>query len=376
MEKQAYITTGLLVLLVIMGVVGCGSAKNKEREEVFSVGAVLPLTGNSAQYGRYIQEGIELAVKEINAKGGVGGKRLKVIYEDSQCNPSTAVTAMQKLALTDNVPVVLGDWCSSDVLAMAPIAEETKTVIMAEAIAPPIRYAGDYVFRIQPDALFYVDALVPFVYTNLSIKKAAILYINNDFGIGLKDYFEKQFLDIGGNITVIEAFEPGAADFRVELLKIKKSKAEGIFIPSYAKEASLILKQSRELGIDATFFGPPALENGDIIMIAGDAAEGVVYAYHFDQKSEDSRVRQFQRAYQAAYGRSAEGFAVLMYDAVKILHPIFERCEKNTACIKSELYQVKGYEGVTGTTSFDEYGDVTKLIIIKTIRNGTFVRYS
>jgi branched-chain amino acid transport system substrate-binding protein len=155
--KRFTITSISLVVLCTLALVTLlftpGCSKKSEPNEI-KIGAILPLTGTSAQYGKWIQEALELGKEEINSKGGINGKSLVIVYEDDQADPKIAANAMQKLITLDKVPLVYGSWASSCVLAQAPIAESTKIVLIGEAISPKIRDAGDYTFRMQPDVLY------------------------------------------------------------------------------------------------------------------------------------------------------------------------------------------------------------------------------
>jgi len=270
------------------------AACGKKGPETIKIGAILPLSGDNARYGVWIKEGLELKREEINASGGINGKKLEIIYEDDQAKPQIAASAMQKLATVDKVPVVFGSWASSSVLAQAPIAEKSKVVVMAEAISPKIRDAGDYIFRIQPDARYYIRELVPFVYNQLEIRTVSILFVNNDFGVDQKEVFKAEFEKLGGKILSIEEFKQGDTDFRTPLSKIKRQNPQGVFLPAYI-EAGHILKQAKEIGLKAQFLGSIPFENPDILELAGIAAEGVIYPHHFDSESEDPLVQQYQK---------------------------------------------------------------------------------
>lgn len=369
-KAQAFLAIVLAILLICP----FGCKKEEPQAKEIKIGAILPLSGGSAQYGIWIKEALELGREEIDAKGGINGKPLVILYEDDQADPKIAANAMQKLAAFDRVPVVYGSWASSCVLAQAPIAEKTKTVVIGEAISPKIRDAGDYVFRMQPDARYYVRQLVPFVRHNLKISKVTTLYVNNDFGSDQAKVFSDEFEKLGGRIFSSDAFEQGATDFKTELTKVKAENPEAIFCPAYT-EIAVILRQAKELGITQQFFASVPFENPDIVKAAGDAAEGVIYPHHFDSDSTDSDVRDYQRRYRAKYGHSSEGFGALAYDGIYIIAHVLKEYGESADGIKEGLYNVKNFRGVTGETAFDSYGDVIKPIIIKTVRNGRFVRY-
>ncbi len=369
-KNLAFVCVCLAVLFL-----SCGKKKEEvKKEEVIKIGAILPLSGDNAQYGIWIKEGLDLKTDLINDGGGINGKKLEILYEDDQAKAPQAANAMQKLANVDKVPIVFGSWASSAALAEAPIAEASKVVVMAVAISPKIRDAGDYIFRIQPDARYYIKALVPFIIDSLKLKTACVLYVNNDFGVDQKDVFKTEFEKLGGTVLSTEEFKQGGTDFRTQLLKMKAKKPTCIFIPAYV-EAGYILKQAKEMGINTQFIGSIPFENPDILEIAGDAAEGVIFPHHFDQGSLDTLVMQYQKAYFEKYARNSEGFAALAYDGLTAIVEVIKKCGATGSCIKDELYKIKDLPGVTGTTTFDDHGDVVKPILIKVVKDGAFKRY-
>jgi len=368
---KIFVTTfAVTVLLITSGPYAC---KKKEKQpEVIKIGAILPLSGTAGKYGQWIKDALEMARGEINNKGGIKGKKLIIIYEDDQAEPKLAANAMQKLIVADRVPIIFGSWASSCVLAQAPIAEKTRTPILAEAQSPKIRDAGDYVFRIQPDSRYYLKTLVPFIYTRLGIRTIAILYVNNDYGTDQANVFRDYFEEMGGKVLFMDGFDQGSVDFKTQLIKIKGSNPDGVFIPAYT-EAGYILKGAYELGIKTQFIGSAPIENPEILNIAGKGAEGIVYPHHFNPESTDPRVKDFKKKYESTYGRELEGYAALAYDGLYIIAYVLGKCGEDKECIKKTLYNIKNFPGVTGPTTFDDHGDVIKPIVIRTVLNGNFV---
>ena len=356
----------LVLISFFIFIVGC-----EKKEETIKIGAILPLSGDNAKYGTWIRDAFEMGRDEINASGGINGKKLEIIYEDDKAQPQIAASAMEKLVTADKVPIIFGSWASSCVLAQAPIANRTKTPMLAEAQSPKIRDAGDYVFRIQPDSRYYLKYLVPYVFNDLKIKTIAILYVNNDYGLDQANVFKQSFEELGGKVTAMEGFNQGATVFRTELSKIQKTNPQGVFIPSYT-EGGYILKQAKEVGMKQQFIGSAPFENPDNLKIAGDAAEGVVYPHHFAPDSKDSVVVNFEKKFQSKYNYLPEGYAALAYDGVKIIAYLLNHCETDKECIKNELYKINNFSGVTGPTTFDDHGDVIKNIVIRVVKKNNF----
>jgi branched-chain amino acid transport system substrate-binding protein len=189
MAKKHIIIGAVLLLAVIAG----ACLQDTQSDEI-KIGAILPLTGEAAEYGEDAKLGIDLAVEEINAAGGINGKMIQVVYEDSQATPSQGVAAIQKLITVDKVPVIIGAMASSVTLAIAPIAEENKVVLLSPAsTAPQITEAGDYIFRNEVSDAYGGKAQAELTWDELGIKNVAILCINNDYGVGTADTFKKNF---------------------------------------------------------------------------------------------------------------------------------------------------------------------------------------
>ena len=356
---------GLIVLTVVFVLIIRGRQTTELR-----IGAILPLTGQSAQYGKWIRDAIELASEEINQSGGINGKKLLIKYKDDQADPMAAAAAMQELASVDKVPIVFGSWASDSVLAQAPIAEETHTPIMVEAQSPKISTAGDYVFRIRPDSQYYLKLLVPYAYNTLGIRTVSILYIKNDSGLGQAKVFSDSFQQLGGKVLSSEGFQQGSVDFRAKLATIKPLKPDAVFIPSYI-EAGNILKDALDMGIKTQFVASSTIENPEVLEIAGPGAEGVIYPYHFDAESDDPKVKEFIQKYSSRFGRQPEGFAALAYDGIYAIASVLKDCNEDKECIKTNLYHVN-LLGVTGMTRFDDNGDAIKPLILRMIKNGRF----
>ena len=361
-----------VILLIICNLIWVGCQKKVE-EKVVKIGAVLVLTGPDAKAGQSAKQGIEMAVEEINASGGVKSRKIKVIYEDDGGEPQKSVSAVQKLINVDKVLAILGPMWSSCVLAVAPIVESKGVVILSPtASSPKITYAGDYIFRNT-----YSDAIegaktAEFASKELKYGKAGILFINNDYGVGLKDAFKRKFEELGGKIVIDEGYDPKTTDFRTILVKVKERSPEVIYIAGYS-EMGQLLRQMRETGIKIPVLSCIMFEISDIAKVAGKAAEGVIYAYpSYDPEKGNEITLKFAKKFKEKYGTLPDPEAAFSYDAVKILALAMEKGGFTSEDIKNALYKIKGYNGITGKTSFDENGDVIKPVGFKRVHNGKY----
>jgi branched-chain amino acid transport system substrate-binding protein len=372
--KKLWIGIGIVV--VALAIVLIVTQTKKEPEEI-KIGAILPLTGGAGKYGEDAKLGIELAVDEKNREGGINGKSIRVIFEDDQSIPQQTVAAFKKLISVHKVEVVIGGMTSSSALAVAPIAEQNRVVLFSpSASAPALSKAGDFIFRNELSDAYGGTAQAELTWNKLKIKRVAILFINNDYGIGVKDAFCETFKELGGEITNIESFEPDAQDFRTQLSRIKQKSPEAIFIIAY-KETILILRQIKELGIKSKLLSTPVFEDKEIIEKTGEAAEGVIYVYYggFDPKSKEEIVQNFIENFRKKYNRMPGYYSALAYDAMRIILFAIEKGGTKSEDIKNALYSIKDFPGVTGKTTFDSNGDVIKPVILKTVKNGQFIEW-
>ncbi len=375
MKRKLWI--GIVVLIIIcIAILLIVTQTNKEPEEI-KLGAILSLTGDYAKWGETSRKGINLALEEINISDGINGRKVKMVFEDDQGSVRAATDAMTKLVTIDKVPFVIGTLLSTSTLAIAPIAEENKVILLSPAsTAPKITNAGDYIFRNCASDELEGKEMANFAYNTLNISRAAIIYINNDYGVGLKSVFENEFQNLGGNVVTTESFEQGATDFRTQLIKIKAKEPESIYMPGYPPEMARILIQAKELGIETQFLSIVIFEDPRIIEIAGNAANGTIFSSRvYNPESDETEVREFVDDYKARFGSEPDIYAGLSYDAMKIAVLAIKQGGLESDKIKTALYEIKNFPGVSGMTTFDENGDVIKPIKMKVLKDGKFIWY-
>lgn len=361
----------VVLLLVAIGFILFKSQVHQVSDNEIKIGAVLPLTGPNAQWGIPPQRGALLAVEEANADGGINGKKIVLLSEDSQCEPQKGVSAFRKIISDKDIKAVLGAVCSSVTLAIAPIAEKNKIILISPASTnPKISQAGDYIFRVIPSDALRGKVFAEYLY-NKGYRKVAILYINNDGGRGNRDAFAERFKQLGGKIVLEESYEQDATDVRSQLTKIKHSDAEAVVVVSYLGDTPIVMKQAKELGLSKPlYFQTEAVEDPNVLKAAGKAAEGVIYI--LPAPPEGKAYEEFKAKYREKYGKDPELFAAEAYDAVNL---ILQAIRSNNGLvdpdkIKEFLYSVKNYQGASGIITFDKNGDVLKPMAIKQIKNG------
>ena len=360
--------SGVILLFVV-------EACTMEKGEIV-IGAILPLSGDVAQYGVNCKNGIELAVDEVNTEGGIRGRKIKIVFEDSKASPRDAVSAFRKLITVDKVSCVIGPLASSCAMATAPIANENEVVSFSPgASTPRLTDAGEFVFRNWQSDTLEAHVMSEYAYEQ-GWERIAIFYINNDFGKSLSDYFKENYEHNVGSIIIVETFEQNSTDFRTQLTKIKSTYPDAIYLLSYPKETPLILNQATELDVECKFLGVAAFEDPSIIEIAGRNAEGIIYTHAIPPAPDDPAYSHFIEEYLARYGEAPGLIADTGYDAVHMLVEAYRNIESQEFSgieIARSLGKIKDFPGASGRMSFDENGDVIKPIGIKTVRGGGFV---
>jgi len=370
MTKRVLTTIGIIAVIAI-GMFVWLNKKNKQEE--IRIGAILPLSGDVAVYGNNTKKGIDLAVEEINQGGGINGRKIRIIYEDSKADPTTGATAMHRL-IKGKVQAVIDNSVSSVALAIAPIGDKRKVVVLSTGSTnPKLSGISPYFFRIWNSDDLEGRLSANFTIESLHLSRAAIIYVNNDYGNGLYKVFSDKFTNKGGKILNRESYEQGATDFRTQLAKIKANNVDVLYIAGYSRENAVIIKQARELKITCQFIGTVTMEDKTIIDIAGQAAEGVIYPYPKDPDSNNPTVSNFRKNYKNHYDEDIAITCDVGYDAVYLIAKAISLGNSTGEGIRKGLTEIKSYEGASGLIEFDVNGDVNKPMLFKKISGNNFV---
>lgn len=340
--------------------------------ETVKVGAVQPLSGKISVYGEGFQRAIALAVEEVNAAGGIHGKDLEIVYEDNLSTAQGSVSAVQKLIAIEKLPVIIGPASSSNFLASCPIAQREKTVFIgAESAASDISQCGSYVFRVFPSDMLQGIGVAELA-EQLGYKEVALTYINNDWGVGLANVFKEKFKG-----TIVEEFahDEGKADYRSEIMRLKRKKPAAVVNLTYIKEGGTLLKQAYEMKFTPQWLMGSASKSPKLVELAGKTAEGVIGTYPTFSKQGD-QYEHYKSAFAAKYpDKKLPIFGEYNYDMIHLLAKALNNAEDMTAdAIRSSLMTTsKGFVGITGEKSFDENGDVGATYGRWTIKDGKIV---
>jgi branched-chain amino acid transport system substrate-binding protein len=364
----------LTVLLVTALLTGCAGGD----ANVIKIGINYELSGDVATYGVSSVEGIELAIEQINAAGGINGKKIKPIKYDCKSDPAEATTLATKLMTQDKVLAVLGPATSGPFLAEIPVANENKVPVMsgsttADKVTVDEKGVKEYAFRICFIDSFQGTSMARYALEKLGAKKAVIIMdSSSDYGKGLAANFVKTFEDGGGTIVAQEAYVTNDTDFNAILTKIKGQDFDVIFIPGYYNEAGLIIKQARAQGIDATILGADGFDSPVLLELAGaEALNNVYFSNHYSSLDKDPKVVKFISDFKAKYNKEPDAFNALGYDLVFFAADAISRAEELTGeSVKDALEATTNFSGVTGTFSVDENHNPVKSVVVIGLKDG------
>ncbi len=367
-----------LFLALTLASAGCTkkqAADAPAASDVIKVGEVGSMTGTEGTFGVSTHNGIELAINQINAKGGVKGKKLELISMDDQGKPEEAATAVTKLITQNKVAAILGEVASSRSMAMAPIAQQYQIpMISPSSTNPKVTELGDYIFRVCFIDPFQGTVMAKFASENLKLKKVAILRdVKNDYSVGLADYFAKKFKEMGGTIVADQAYSSGDTDFKTQLTNIKGKAPEALMVPGYYTEVGLIARQAREAGITVPLLGGDGWDSPKLAEIGGKSVEGSYFSNHYSQEDQSAVVQTFVTEYKKAYNAVPDGLAAMGYDAAMVLADAMNRApDLNSASVRAAIAQTVNFPGVTGTITINSERNAVKPAVVLVVENGQY----
>ena len=381
MKRVSKLLSVLAAGAVFMGALtGCGGGSKGADGDTIKVGGVLEMTGGSASFGISSKNGIDLALKKINEKGVLGGKKLSLVVADTKSEASEATNAMQKVISQDKVVAVIGPNQSSAVIAAGAINNGSKVVDITPmgtnpdvTVDPKTKKVKPYSFRTCFIDPFQGTVMASFASNELKVKKAAI-YIDNtsDYAKGLAQFFKENFVKNGGQVVIEEAYLQKDTDFKSTLTKIKAAQPDFIYIPGYYQEVGLIVKQAREMGITVPMAGGDGWDSAKLPEIAGKAAlENTFFSSLYSPDDTSDLNKEFVAEYKKAYNTNPDVFAALAYDSTLLVAKAIEDAgSADPAKIAEAMAKIKGFKGVSGEVTFNEEHNPIKSAVIIEHKDG------
>ena len=358
-----------------------GAATPAAAQQTLKFGYAVALSGSQSAYGKDQAKGAEWGVAEINAKGGVNGKKLEMIVIDSQADPNIAITAVNRLINVDKVPLFFTAY-TAVVKAVAPIANRNKVLeINIGANGPEIAKLGDYVYTAFPLADIDITALANYTVTTLKKKRAAVLYLNTDTGIEPAKVYRSVFEKGGGQVVAYEAYDPKATDYTGALLKVRATNPDMIHLHGLIADMPVVIAQMRQLGINqrvSTFSGG---YNMQMIEKAGKGAEGLIVTSLAPSAKQNPNVGPYVERWQQEEKRTPNGLPYTQYshDMAYIAAALYGYLDKNMLPVTGEnmrkaLLAVKTFDlPLIGKTTINEDHTVRMPVNLLTVENGQFV---
>jgi len=355
---------------------GCKQEGGGAAATTVRIGEFASLTGKEAAFGNASHKGTVLAIEELNAAGGVLGKKIELLTEDNRTVPGESATVVRKLISRDKVVAILGEVASGRSLEAAPICQNNKIPqVSPSSTNPKVTEMGDYIFRVCFTDPFQGRLLADFARKTLKAERVAILWdIAAPYSDGLAKFFKEPFTAGGGTVVMEKNFSSGEKDFKPQLTAIKAANPQAIFVPCYYTEAGLIAVQARQLGITVPLFGGDGWEAPELIQIGGAALEGTYYSTHYSAEDSNPKVQEFVAKFKAKFnGEVPDAMAALGYDSAVVLVDAIRRAGSTEGPkIREALAGTKDLIGVTGNTTIDFQRNATKPAVILTVKDGKF----
>lgn len=334
-----------------------------------------PLTGDAASYGENLQRGIDLAVEEINKQGGIDGQQVQLRYFDDKCDPTEGANVASRIAADDSIFAMLGPVCSATAQAQLPVLERSGLSVLSGATSSPLLSGAfsNFARTIPSDAQVAVN-MANLAVSVMDNQNIALLYASDDFGQPIEEGIAAQVEELGASVVSAESFVPAKTkDFTPALTKIAAQNPDVVLMVGYYNDIGLALSQFANAGLsDVPTVSTPGVDHPDFIKLAGDAAEGEIVFSYYNSSSKLPANVEFVDAFQAKYSELPNEQAAYGYE----LPYMYKMAIEDGATSEDLIEKVKTltYEGPTGTTSFQENGDVEgKAGVVLRVENGEFV---
>ena len=369
--------SSVLVLVALVLLAGCGSGGG----DTVKIGILAPLSGPVPTFGVMTRDGALLAIDEWNAKGGLLGKKIVAVVEDSQCTPDPAVNAANKLIDQDKVKFIMGEVCSKASIPVSEIANAKKVVQISSTSTNPDVTVGkdgkvkDYIFRACFIDPFQGTVGAKFALDTLKAKKAFIMLDQaNDYVKGLAEFFEKAFTANGGEIVGKETYTSKDTDFNAILAKVAAAKPDVVYLPDYYNVVNLATKQAKEKGIKAVFMGGDGWDSSDLDL---KAADGGFFTNHYSPQDTRPEVQNFVKAFGEKFKddksqpKVPDALAALAYDATNLLLQAIKEAGTldDTTKVKDALAKIS-FNAVSGKITFDANHNPVKSATILAVKDG------
>lgn len=378
MKRYRLLAIVLCLTLLAALVPGCSKSKTEgTASDTIKLGFLGSKSVNNANYGIPGEKGMKMAIDELNAKGGILGKKVEGIYEDDKGDSREIANIATKYATVDKVSAMIGDPATGLTKIAADIAQKNQIVIFsAGATGTGVVEIGDFVFRNTLLDQYAAPSVVEWMIKTKNWKNMAIVTTGNiGYSTALTPVFKTAIQAQGGNIVKEESINEGETDFTAQVTNIKQAKPDVIVFTGYYKEAALFMLEAQKQGLDVPMVGGDGLYGADLAKIGGSAVEQKVILYcGFSGDQPSAETDAFIKAYRAKYNEDPDMFSAQYYDAVMIIAQAMEKAKSSDPKVfKAELAKLKDYPGVSGKTTFLANREPLKSpVFLVTVKDGKF----
>ena len=337
-------------------------------------GVSLPMTGDMAEYGRFILNGIELAVSEANAAGGVDGQPIELVVEDSRGDPRESVLIAERFVADNTILLEIGDFTSSASMAAAPVYEAAGMAQIAPTASHP-DYSGLGNNMVRVMALQSAESryLAQWAAGDIGAQRIATVFVNNDWGVQANAAFVAEAGALGIEVLTEEGITPGERDFSAVVTKIKNMEPDAVFIAAQYAEMGAFLSQARRARFETQFINSGAPQSPELLELAGSAAEGIAAAALYFVGNTEPTSATFTEAYVAAHGSNPNLFAALGHDAALLAVHGARAASGQRSAVAPAIRQVSAFAGATGAFDYTTSRDPVKTYARTTVRDGVWV---
>lgn len=337
---------GIALLSALLA--ACGSLTGSAQPDKVYFGVTGPMTGDNAEYGRIWKQGFQLAIDEINSKGGVLGKPIELIIEDSQSDPKQTPAIAQKFVADKRIVAVIGDFSSPASMAASPIYNQAGLPQLGITNShPKFTDTGEYIFGTSRSQNDDAPQLADFATKTLGGKRLAVFHLNTDWGQVTYDLFAKQAKANGVEIVDTEPYLPTEKDFRSALTKARDAKPDTLILLSYYNDAALIARQAADVNLNVPKVGIGSIYSPKLIELGGKAVDGIYTTSGFFPQDPRPEVQEFSKKYQAKFNEIPDQFAAQAYDGIKLLAAGLEKAGKlDRKALRDALDGINGVPSV------------------------------
>ncbi len=384
MKKSKMLSLVLVVVMMGSFLIGCSNEGSVDGDTI-KVGLNYELSGNAASYGTDLSDGVEMALAEVNANGGLLGKQIEVVKMDNTSDSAEAANISTRLITRENVVTILGPATSGNTKGAIPVSTQNQVpLVSASATADDVTVDSngnvrEYIFKTCFSDSYQGVTMANFAYDDFGFTNAAILVENtSDYSVGIGNSFREEFSSLGGAVVAEEAYQSKETDFRAVLTNIRAANPDVLLVPGYYEEVGLIIRQARELGIDVPILGGDGYDSPDILDLAGpEALNDVYYTNHYSPMDTSQEVVEFREAFNEKFNKEPGAFHALGYDLGYFFADAVERAgEASPEKIKDAMAATLDFAGITGTLSMDEFHSPIKAVTILELVDGqpTFLK--